>query len=278
MLFKDVDVTTDAADVHNGYFSVDKKGAWSDTAENNQSNRDNAERAYNLIMRDKEKLLSFDTKLKFIFSHSALREGWDNPNVFQICALREIGTERGRRQSIGRGLRICVNQNGERVRDVNVNILTVIANESYETFADRLQQEIEEETGYKFGIVEPQHFAAIVVTKTDGSTGVLGFEESKAIFEHLKTEGLVNAQGKVQDTLRRALKENTLALPDRFAPHLTQSGKFCESSQAASRSRTPTQRRRSEPGKPFSTVQSSRRFGIVSSTRPPTAWISTTRT
>jgi type III restriction enzyme len=222
VLFKDVDVTTDAVDVHNGYFSVDKKGAWSDTAENNQSNRDNAERAYNLIMRDKEKLLSFDTKLKFIFSHSALREGWDNPNVFQICALREIGTERGRRQSIGRGLRICVNQNGERVRDVNVNILTVIANESYETFADRLQQEIEDETGYKFGIVEPQQFAAIAVTKPDGSTGVLGFEESKAIFEHLKTEGLVNAQGKVQDTLRRALKENTLALPDRFAPHLPQ--------------------------------------------------------
>jgi len=221
-LFKDVDVTTEAADVHNGYFSIDKKGAWSDTAENNQSNRDNAERAYNLIMRDKEKLLSFDTKLKFIFSHSALREGWDNPNVFQICALREIGTERERRQSIGRGLRICVNQNGERVRDTNVNILTVIANESYETFAEQLQTEIERETGYRFGIVEPQQFAAIAVTKPDGSTGVLGFEDSKAIFEHLKGEGLVNAQGKVQDELRKALKENTLTLPERFVPHAPQ--------------------------------------------------------
>ena len=109
-LFKGVDVRSDAAEVHNGYFSIDKKGAWSDTAETNQGNRDNAERAYNLIMKEKEKLLSFETKLKFIFSHSALREGWDNPNVFQICALREIGTERERRQTIGRGLRLCVDR------------------------------------------------------------------------------------------------------------------------------------------------------------------------
>ncbi len=107
-LFKEVDVRSAAAEVHNGSFSIDKKGAWSDTAETNQGNRDNAERAYNLIMKEKEKLLSFETKLKFIFSHSALREGWDNPNVFQICALREIGTERERRQTIGRGLRLCV--------------------------------------------------------------------------------------------------------------------------------------------------------------------------
>ena len=90
-LFNDVDLLSDATEVHDGYFSIDKKGTWTDTAENNQGNRENAERAYNLIMRDKEKLLSFDTKLKFIFSHSALREGWDNPNVFQICAIRRDG-------------------------------------------------------------------------------------------------------------------------------------------------------------------------------------------
>src|SRR3546814_9424134 len=89
--------------VHDGYFSIDKNKRWTDTADNNQANRDSAERAYNLIMKDKEKLLGFETKLKFIFSHSALKEGWDNPNVFQICALREIGTERERRQTIGRG-------------------------------------------------------------------------------------------------------------------------------------------------------------------------------
>jgi type III restriction enzyme len=92
-LFEKIDLSIDAEEVHNGYFSIDKKGGWTETAENNQSNRDNAERAYNLIMKDKEKLLSFDSKLKFIFSHSALKEGWDNPNVFQICALRDIITE-----------------------------------------------------------------------------------------------------------------------------------------------------------------------------------------
>ncbi len=97
-LFNEVDLESDATEVHDGYFSIDKKGTWTDTAENNQGNRENAERAYNLIMTEKEKLLGFETKLKFIFSHSALREGWDNPNVFQICAIREIGTERERRQ------------------------------------------------------------------------------------------------------------------------------------------------------------------------------------
>ena len=98
-LFQGVDVSKASEEVHNGYFSIDKKGGWTDTADNNQANRDNAERAYNLIMREKEKLLSLETPLKFIFSHSALREGWDNPNVFQICALRNIQTERERRQT-----------------------------------------------------------------------------------------------------------------------------------------------------------------------------------
>ena len=115
-LFAEIDLESAAEEVHNGYFSIDKKGGWLDTAENNAGNRENAERAYNLIMKEKEKLLSFSTPLKFIFSHSALKEGWDNPNVFQICTLRDIQTERERRQTIGRGLRLCVNQDGERVR------------------------------------------------------------------------------------------------------------------------------------------------------------------
>ncbi|WP_290911359.1 DEAD/DEAH box helicase family protein, partial [Halomonas sp.] len=91
-LFAEIDLDSAAEEVHNGYFSIDKKGGWTDTAENNAGNRENAERAYNLIMKEKEKLLSFDTSLKFIFSHSALKEGWDNPNVFQICTLRDIQT------------------------------------------------------------------------------------------------------------------------------------------------------------------------------------------
>jgi len=219
-LFKEVDFTSEAEEVHDGYFSIDKARRWTDTADNNQTGRDNAERAYSLIMKDKEKLLGFETKLKFIFSHSALKEGWDNPNVFQICALREMGTERERRQTIGRGLRLCVNQNGERLRGFEINTLTVIATESYEEFAENLQKEIETDTGIKFGVVEKHQFAAIPVAKADGSTGMLGFEESAAIFEHLKAQAFVDAKGKVQDALRTALKEGTFALPKELEGHL----------------------------------------------------------
>ena len=215
-LFKEVDLTRAAAEVHNGYFSIDKKGGWTDTEENNQTNRDNAERAYNLIMKEKEKLLSFETPLKFIFSHSALREGWDNPNVFQICALRDIRTERERRQTIGRGLRLCVNQNGERLRGFEVNTLTVVAMESYEEFAENLQREIEEDTGIRFGIVEKHQFAAVTMIGADGKVTPLGFEKSEALWNHLKTQGMIDARGKVQDVLKQVLKEGTLALPAEF--------------------------------------------------------------
>ena len=208
-----------AEDVHNGYFSIDKKGGWSDTDENNAGNRENAERAYNLIMKEKEKLLSFETPLKFIFSHSALKEGWDNPNVFQICALREMGSERDRRQTIGRGLRLCVNQDGERVRGFEVNTLTVIATEDYEQFAENLQKEIEADTGIRFGIVERDQFAAMPVKGVDGQTIALGAEKSKEIWEHLKTDGYIDAKGKVEDSLRQALKEGSLALPVEFEAH-----------------------------------------------------------
>lgn len=221
-LFAEVDVTSEAEEVHDGYFSIDKNKRWTDTAESNQSGRDSAERAYNLIMKDKEKLLSFDTKLKFIFSHSALREGWDNPNVFQICALREIGTERERRQTIGRGLRLCVNQKGERLRGFEINTLTVIATESYEAFADNLQKEIETDTGIRFGIVEKHQFAAIPTPKDDGTLAMLGFEESAAIHEYLKNADFIDAKGKVQDKLRTALKDGTFTLPDAHVAHLAQ--------------------------------------------------------
>jgi type III restriction enzyme len=225
-LFEEVDLSRAAEEVHNGYFSIDKKGGWTDTAENNQSGRDDAERAYNLIMKEKEKLLSFEIPLKFIFSHSALREGWDNPNVFQICALRDIQTERERRQTIGRGLRLCVNQQGQRLRGFEVNTLTVVATESYEQFAENLQREIEAETGIRFGIVEPHQFAAVTVTAADGSTTPLGVEQSKALWEHLKAQGYIDAGGKVQDTLRAALKDGTLELPEPMAGQAGQIGQI----------------------------------------------------
>ncbi len=221
-LFNDVDLQSEATEVHDGYFSIDRKGAWTDTAENNQGNRENAERAYNLIMKEKEKLLGFETKLKFIFSHSALREGWDNPNVFQICAIREIGSERERRQTIGRGLRLCVNQQGERLRGFEINTLTVIATESYEQFAENLQKEIEEDTGIRFGIVEKHQFAAIPVTDEAGRTTSLGVTQSEAIWNHLKEAGYVDVKGKVQDHLKKALKDGTLELPEPFKAHLLQ--------------------------------------------------------
>jgi type III restriction enzyme len=224
-LFEEVDLARAAEEVHNGYFSIDKKGGWTDTAENNQANRDNAERAYNLIMKEKEKLLSFDTPLKFIFSHSALKEGWDNPNVFQICTLRDIRTERERRQTIGRGLRLCVRAEGNdfiRVRGFEVNTLTVIAMESYEQFAENLQKEIEQDTGIRFGVVEPHQFAGVTVDKPNGSTAPLGVELSNALWEHLKLAGYIDAKGKVQDSLKVALKEGTLVVPELFAAQLDQ--------------------------------------------------------
>lgn len=137
---------SDGADVHNGYFSRDKSGRARDT--NGRSADD--EDTYQLIMRDKEKLLSLANPLRFIFSHSALKEGWDNPNVFQICTLNQSHSPIKKRQEIGRGLRLAVNQQGQRVRDEDVNVLTVIANESYQSFARGLQQEYEDECGIPF--------------------------------------------------------------------------------------------------------------------------------
>jgi len=222
-LFAEVDLSRAAEEAHDGYFSIDKRSKQVvDTSESNQGGREAAEQAYNLIMKEKEKLLSFETPLKFIFSHSALREGWDNPNVFQICTLRDIQTERERRQTIGRGLRLCVNQAGQRLRGFEINTLTVVATESYEQFAENLQKEIEEETGIRFGIVETHQFAAVTVTATDGTTAPLGVEQSKALWDHLKEQGYIDARGKVQDTLRTALKADAVKLPEAFAAQSSQ--------------------------------------------------------
>jgi type III restriction enzyme, res subunit len=142
-----------ASEVHDGYFAADKSGQWKDSrdtkGEGGRTKDDDT--AYNLIMKDKERLLDIGEPLRFIFSHSALREGWDNPNVFQICTLNETSSQMKKRQEIGRGLRLPVNIDGQRVYDDSVNILTVIANESYADFSRKLQTEIEEETGIRFG-------------------------------------------------------------------------------------------------------------------------------
>ncbi len=227
-LFEKIDLSVDANEIHNGYFSIDKKGAWRDPKRkkngeiaDNAANRQNTGRAYNLIMKEKEKLLHFDTKLKFIFSHSALKEGWDNPNVFQICALRDMGSERERRQTIGRGLRLCVDQKGQRIHGFDVNTLTVIAKEKYERFAENLQKEIEKDTGIRFGIVEKHQFAALPVVGEDGVATPLGVEKSEQIWEFLKGNDFIDKKGKVQDDLRVAIKDNTLEFPKEFAQQST---------------------------------------------------------
>jgi type III restriction enzyme len=224
-LFKEVDLTTAAEAVHNGYFSIDKKKIGTKTVEIFKDTKGTTaadDDTYNLIMRDKETLLKFETPLKFIFSHSALREGWDNPNIFQICALREMNTEQQRRQTIGRGLRLCVNQSGERLRGFTVNTLTVIANESYEQYAEKLQKEMADETGIQFGIVAPHQFAGVSIKGADGLAAPMGVDQSQALWEHLRSTGLLDTKGRVQDTLRKAIKAGTLSLPEPFMAQLPQ--------------------------------------------------------
>jgi len=133
-------------EIHNGYFSTDNKGRLKDTGGETQFD----DGTYKLIMQEKEKLLDLNVPLRFIFSHSALREGWDNPNVFQICTLNETRSEIKKRQEIGRGLRLSVNQDGQRIFDPNINKLTIVANERYEDFAKALQKEIQDECGVDF--------------------------------------------------------------------------------------------------------------------------------
>lgn len=203
-LYKEVDIETAAEDVHNGYFAQDKKKKFKDTRGNTLADDD----VYSLIMKDKEKLLSFDSKLKFIFSHSALREGWDNPNVFQICTLNETKSTVKKRQEIGRGLRLCVNQKGERIKGFQTNTLTVMANESYEDFAKSLQREIEEDQNIKFGVIQKHTFANVTYANEP-----LGMEASEELFNFFQEKGYINSKGKVTDELRAALKNNTLEVP-----------------------------------------------------------------
>lgn len=218
-LFMDVDVNNIAEEVHDGYFATDKKkdsngnNIYKETKGNTQADDD----AYSLIMKDKERLLSFDTKLRFIFSHSALREGWDNPNVFQICTLNETKSEIKKRQEIGRGLRLAVNQKGERVYGHDINTLTVMVNESYEDFVSNLQKEMEDEEGIKFGIIDKYIFSNIVYEITEGVKAQVGVTDSEKIWNYLKEGKLIDSKGNIQDKLKLELKHNTLKLPDEFS-------------------------------------------------------------
>ena len=197
---------------HDGYFSSDKKGVFKDTNGSTQADDD----TYAKIMRNKEQLLSLDEPLKFIFSHSALREGWDNPNVFQICVLREVGSANERRQTLGRGLRLPVNANGERVKDDAINKLTVIARESYSDFALGLQKEYEEECSVTFGKVPPFAFSKIPNVVGDYELPI-GREASEHICSELILKGYLDQSGKIQKKFNPERTGFSLELSETYA-------------------------------------------------------------
>lgn len=202
--------------LHDGYFSEDKKGNFKDT----KGDTDDDISTYDKIMKRKGVLLSETEPCRFIFSHSALREGWDNPNVFQICMLKDPQVKQDKsirlRQEIGRGLRIAVNQQGERVHDKGVNILTVTANEAFGDFVSRFQNELREDEGEQFDIITPEKFASLTYLSDDGIRHVLGNKLAKDLYFHLEKEGYVDEvnvkgvkdAGKPTEKLRDTIKVN----------------------------------------------------------------------
>ena len=206
-------ISKDAAVVHEGYFSKDGKGRVINSKGDGVAKAD--ESTYQLIMKDKERLLSFDEPIRFIFSHSALKEGWDNPNIFQVCTLIETKDTMTKRQKVGRGLRICVDQNGERVLENKYNTLSVIANESYKEFASTLQRELETDN-FKFGVVEPISFAGLSVKQIDGTRQELDQKQSKEIFDYLVDNDYMSKAGKVTQKFHQDVNNEEFALPDIF--------------------------------------------------------------
>jgi len=210
----------DVETVHDGYFSTDKKrGKVVGLKDTTGSTNADAE-TYELIMRDKERLLDDSEPLRFIFSHSALKEGWDNPNVFQICNLREFGSEKERRQTLGRGLRLAVDANGDRVYDPQVNRLTVVASESFENYAKQLQSEMEKDIGggFKFGRVPKIAFASLPSLDMENKEAMLGQDESSQLWQSLKTNGYVNDKGDISNKLTPDLTAYALDIPARYEP------------------------------------------------------------
>lgn len=190
---------------HDGYFSQDKKGNYKNT----KGDTIDDHTTYNTIMKDKEWLLSFDCPLRFIFSHSALKEGWDNNNVFQVCTLIEQKSTFTARQKIGRGLRLCVNQDGERIEDKDINQLHIIANESFAEFAEKLQKEIESESGVKFGVLQLSYFTGIAYTETETIEKTVTEEQAEEVVKALKNVGAIDESG----NLSTNIKVDTVEVP-----------------------------------------------------------------
>ena len=206
-----------ASEVHNGYFSIDKKGHAINSTVSRGEDTSNDISAYDLILKNKERLLSFEEPTRFIFSHSALREGWDNPNVFQICTLRHANSNTAKRQEVGRGLRICVDQQGVRMDKEllgdavhDVNRLTVIANESYSTFAAALQNETREALRERPSVANIAYFEGRKF-KIGEEEHVISQMEATAIINYLYENDYVDDKGNIQQSYHENLRNGTLA-------------------------------------------------------------------
>ena len=215
------------SNTHAGYFSVDKKGKMIDSKLGKKETSSDDIDAYDLIMKNKELLLDRNPKkspVRFIFSHSALREGWDNPNVFQICTLKQSSSDVRKRQEVGRGLRLCVNQDGERMdvnalgNDVhNVNVLTVIASESYDSFAKGLQTEMADAVANRPKAVTPELFAGKTITDAQGNTDVITEDVAREIWLGMRTEGYIDKQGVLTDKYYEDKANGEIVLTDEVA-------------------------------------------------------------
>lgn len=209
-----------AEKTHAGYFSQDRKGKMIDSKVKRGETAANDPDAYQLIMRNKERLLSFSEPTRFIFSHSALKEGWDNPNVFQICALKQSDSEVKKRQEVGRGMRLCVNQQGERQDSdllgdgvYDINILTVIANESYKDFSEALQKELAESITSRALLVNADLFIGKTIVKANGEKQTLSSSQAATIMEELISAGYVKKQ-KLIDKYFEEKKSGSLMLDE----------------------------------------------------------------
>lgn len=215
---------TTAADVHKGYFSIDKKGRKVDSTTTRGTDISDDISAYDLILKDKERLLSFDEPTRFIFSHSALREGWDNPNVFQICTLKHSDSNVQRRQEVGRGLRLCVNSTGERmdatIPNFNVhslNVLTVVANDSYEDFVKGLQTELKDNLYERPTKASKEFFSGKKVVVGGVETSITA-QQAHSIYKYLIKNDYIDDNDKPNDNYKNAVANGTLApLPDEVA-------------------------------------------------------------
>lgn len=228
----------DADRVHNGYFSIDKKGKPVDPTIKRGSEDSDDVSAYDLIMKDKERLLSFEEPTRFIFSHSALKEGWDNPNVFQICALKSVdsGSQTRRRQEVGRGMRLCVDKRGirqdfelvgEQVHDINV--LTVIASESYEDFAKGLQNEIAKSLKDRPVKADTKFFLGKVLTNELGETIRLTDEDAKKLNKFLYKHDILDDNDKITPEGKELIEKNEVPVPENLAVFASAVSKLLQS-------------------------------------------------